>query len=80
LGAFGMITYADGTEPRVGDRVDDDGDLAVVEFVIDTASERAAWGVTESGLMLRSERYGLVFEPIGSCAWDAVVFLGRQGE
>jgi hypothetical protein len=49
-----------------------------VEAVIDSASDQAAWGLAQRGLMLQTEREGLVFEPAGSCGWDAVVFLSRK--
>lgn len=51
-----MISYADGTEARVGDLVDMDGQPAVVEAVIGRAEvERGVWGVTEPGLMFRTD-------------------------
>jgi hypothetical protein len=72
-----MIAYADGNETRVGDRVDFDGEPALVEDVIDSDSKRSDWGLEDFGLMLKTEHYGLVFKPVNSIAWDALVLLGR---
>jgi hypothetical protein len=72
-----MIVYADGTEARVGDRIDYDGEPSVVEAVLDSAEQCADWGLTERGLMFKNATFGLVFEPVTSSTWDAVVFLDR---
>jgi hypothetical protein len=72
-----VISYADGREARIGDRVDYDGEPAIVEDVIDSDSKRSDWGLDDFGLMLKTERYGLMFEPVRSIAWDALVLLGR---
>jgi hypothetical protein len=72
-----MIRYADGTDARVGDRVDYDGEPSTVEDVLDSAARCAEWGVAEQGLMFKNKKYGLVFEPANSLMWEAVVFLGR---
>jgi hypothetical protein len=71
-----MIAYADGTEARVGDRVDYDGEPSTVEAILDSAEQCAAWGLTERGLMLKNAAFGLVFEPVDSSTWETVVFLG----
>ena len=71
------MAYADGTAAHVGDRVDYDGTGGAVEAVIDSPADRATWGLTESGLLLRTEREGLVFHPAGLYGWDALVFLSR---
>ncbi len=72
-----MITYADGVEARTGDRVDLDGEPAVVEALIDSADQQAEWGLSERGLMFKCASMGLVFEAVDSSTWDAIVFVGR---
>jgi hypothetical protein len=72
-----MIAYADGTEAKVGDRVEYDGESSIVEAVIDSADQCAEWGFPQRGLMLKNATFGLVFEPVGAITWDAVEFLGR---
>ncbi len=73
-----MIAYGDGVEAREGDLVDSDGYLAVVEAVVDSESQRAEWGIVERGLMLETEAFGLMFEPVGSPSWDAIVLIRRR--
>ena len=73
-----MIQYADGTDARVGDRVDYDGEPSIVEAILDSAEECAAWGLTERGLMLKNAAFGLVFEPADKSTWESLVFLGRR--
>jgi hypothetical protein len=75
-----MIAYADGTEARVGDRVDYDGEPSTVEAILDTAEQCADWGLSERGLMFKNAAFGLVFEPVDSESWGATVFLGRGAE
>lgn len=58
------LCYPDGRVVRPGDRVRADEGPAVVEDVIDTEASFREWGVGEPGLMLRTERFGLVFEPL----------------
>jgi hypothetical protein len=72
-----MIAYADGTEARIGDRVDYDGEPSIVEAVLDSTEQCASWGLPERGLMFKNAAFGLVFEPVGSSTWESVVFLGR---
>jgi hypothetical protein len=73
-----MIAYLDGTEARVGDRVEYDGEPSIVEAVVDTPDECAAWGLTERGLMFKNATFGLVSEAVGSPTWESVVYLGRK--
>jgi hypothetical protein len=73
-----MIAYANGIEARVGDHVDYDGEPSIVEAVLDSAEQCAAWGLTERGLMFKNATFGLVFEPIQSATWESVVFLRRE--
>ena len=72
-----MIAYADGVEARKGDHVDSDGYLAVVEAIVDSESQRAEWGLAERGLMLKTEAFGLMFEPLGSSSWETIVLIRR---
>jgi hypothetical protein len=73
-----MVANVDGTEARVGHRVDYDGTPAAVAEVIDTPAQRAARGLADSGLLLQ-EREGRVFERSGSCGRAPAAFLGRAG-
>ena len=72
-----MIAYADGAEVLPGDRIELDGIPGVVEALIDSQSERARWGLDDRGVMFATASYGLMFEPVGSATWDAVVLLRR---
>ena len=72
-----MIIYADGTEAKIGDKLDADGEHAEVEAIIYTDQEQASWGVKEPGLMLKGKSFGLMFQPLNSIDWDAIVFLSR---
>ena len=72
-----MIMYADGTEARVGDDVDYDGESSIVYAVLDSAEECAEWGLTDRGLMFKNGAFGLVFEAVESSTWESVVFLRR---
>ena len=71
------VRYFCGTEAQVGDKVDFDGEPAVVESVIATSKDQAAWGLNDRGLMFQSDRLGLVFEAEHSASWPENVFLGR---
>ncbi len=72
-----MVTYADGTEARIGDQVDLDGDLATVVDVIDDADGYARSGINEDGLMFDVEPGGYVFQAADTISWDAILFLKR---
>ena len=74
------MRYADGTECRAGDHVDDDGYLSIVDAVIETDGDQAAWGTDRPGLMLRSDAFGLAFHPLDSVDWNAIIFLRRGQE
>ena len=71
------ICYATGETAHVGDRLDDDGLTATVEEVILSPDDAARWGLNKRGLMLKTEKAGLVFEPYPSDTWDSIIFLGR---
>jgi hypothetical protein len=64
----------------VGDRVDHDGTRSVVEDVIDTPERQRHWGVKEPGLMIASDKYGRIFQPVRSVDWDAVVLVSRRDD
>jgi hypothetical protein len=72
-----MITYDDGTEVQIGDQVDYDGEPSTVDAIIDTAEECEYWGLKETGIMFKNASFGLVFEPVESSTWNAIIFLGR---
>lgn len=71
------VKYSCGTEVRVGDSVDFDGDPGVVEDVLATGKEWDRWGLNERGVMFRTDGLGLVFEPESSICWPETVFLKR---
>lgn len=71
-----VICYPDGRVAEVGDRVLADGIDAVVEAVIDSEARVRALGTGEPGLMLRTARFGRVFEPLPL----DVEFVSRGGE
>lgn len=75
-----MIQYPDGDLSRRGDCIDYDGHPAVVEVVIDTEAMRREWGVKESGLMLKTEAFGLIFVPESVIDWESMRFVARGPE
>ncbi|MCC6360361.1 MAG: hypothetical protein IT450_16595 [Phycisphaerales bacterium] len=72
-----VIRYATGEAAMVGDHVINDVWKSVVEAVIASPEETEAWGLGEPGLMLRCKEAGLMFEPLNSGYWDAIVFERR---
>ncbi len=72
-----MIDYADGTEARIGDRVDFDRISAAVVHVIETVEDQKRWGLNEPGLMFNTKEMGWVFEPMDTSCWDSILFLSR---
>jgi hypothetical protein len=73
-----MIAYADGTEARLGDSVNYDGEPSTVEAILDSSDHCATWGLAERGMMFKNATFGLVFEPVDSSAWERIEFLGRH--
>lgn len=71
------ICYATGETAMVGDHVINDVWKSVVEAVIASPDDLARWGLDEPGLMLKCKEAGLVFEPVDSDSWEAIVFEGR---
>lgn len=72
-----MINYADGSLAQAGDRVDYDGELSIVDEVVDSPETYARWGLSSPGLMLRNTSFGLLFVPANAVGWDALVLVGR---
>jgi hypothetical protein len=74
------MNYPDGTQARVGDSVllDHGNNPGVVYDVIDTAERRQHWGVEESGLMIESPTYGLLFTSVDGLVDDEIAFVSRQ--
>jgi hypothetical protein len=73
-----MISYANGPESRIGDHIDYEGVPGIIEDIIDTEDKFKKWGVKESGLMIKSEAYGLMFHTLTSIDWDSIVFVKRN--
>jgi hypothetical protein len=73
-----MIMFADGVEVHVGDRITLEGEPSVVEVIIDTEDEKAAWGLQEIGLMVTNESMGRVFQSVNAVDWNAVEFIARR--
>jgi hypothetical protein len=74
-----MISYNDGREMRVGDRVriEHGRTPAIVTDLIKLAEHRAQWNVTEPGVMLTSPPFGLVFIPLSTFADDPILFVAH---
>lgn len=58
-----LIIYADGEHAKKGDRIlIDNGEReGHVTVLIDDETQMEQWGLTELGLMIRSDLYGLLF-------------------
>jgi hypothetical protein len=82
------IRYASGEVARVGDRVEDDGQDAVVEDVYTRPEVAELMGedgvvrkvVREPGLSLLWDLGLPVFRPVTSAMWRWIKFKGRAGE
>ena len=76
-----MITYPDGMEVRVGDRLklSHDKDTGVVVAVVDSLEKAMALGLPpEKGLMIESVALGLAFFPARSALDEADIrFVSR---
>lgn len=73
----GPIHYAGGEESRPGDRVEFEGETAVVEEVIATPAQIASWDLDGRGVMLAGSSHGRLFQPEDDPAWSALVLLAR---
>ncbi|QNN24180.1 hypothetical protein HED60_18525 [Planctomycetales bacterium ZRK34] len=74
-----MITYPNGDDVRVGDRVDYDGVPAIVKYIVDDQISQEHWGVEQDGVMFDTEDMGLVFHPINDLCWDCTIVLIMRG-
>ena len=66
--------------PHIGDIVkfiEDDSNM-VVENVIDTQEKRKKCGLEENGIMMRGEKYGLIFNQLKKNS--EIVFIQRKKE
>lgn len=73
------MQYDDGQEILSGDEVDLDGDLAIVETVLDTSERLEAYGMPTDcpGVLFECKRMGAVFEPHAGISWNAIRLLRR---
>jgi hypothetical protein len=74
-----MITYADGTEMKVGDSVliEHGKTPAVITLIIESTDDQKECNVKEPGAMLQSLPFGLVFLPASLFSTDPIVFVSR---
>jgi hypothetical protein len=74
-----MITYADGTEMKIGDSVliEKGKTPAIVTLIIESDDEQKECNVKEAGIMLQSTAFGLVFLPSSVLSADPIVFVAR---
>ena len=78
-----MILYPNGIEAKVHDRVAiaHGACRAVGHAVIDTPEQQRSWGLEEeTGLMLESLQYGLVFQPTDTLVADEIEFVSRASD
>jgi len=63
--------------PEPGDHVRyvDHPENLIVENVIDSPENKNEWGLTEFGVMMRGEKYGLVFDPLDN---PEIEFISRK--
>ena len=73
-----LLYFGTNIDPQLGDVVKYFGDDSnmVVEDIIDSSEKRKEWGVEENGIMLKSKKYGLVFEQLGENS--DVEFIARK--
>ena len=74
------MQYATGDNVSIGDRVSCDGEPALVEDVIESGDEMVRWGLSEQGVMLRSQKLGLFFQAQSQTAWHEVVVQQKAPE
>jgi hypothetical protein len=74
-----MITYADGTEMKIGDSVliEHDKTPAVITLIIESADDQKECNVKEPGVMLQSPSIGLAFLPVALFSTDPIAFVSR---
>lgn len=79
LTRLAMIRYPDGTEVKLGDRVEYDGLTAFVEVIIDSKTDMSDWGVESRGIMLtESTKYGRVFQSLEDPEWETIVVFQER--
>lgn len=73
------MQYDDGNEILSGDKVDLDGEAAIVETVLETPEALAALGLPTDcpGVLFEGVRTGAVFEPRDGISWNAILLLRR---
>lgn len=74
-----MITYPDGSEAQVGDRLNLSRgvDTGVVIDVVDSLEKADTWGTDETGLMIESVATGLTFYPARSLHEGEIRLVSR---
>ena len=75
-----MISYADGTNMKMGDSVliEHGRTPGTIFELISSAEEMRQWNVEESGVMIKSAPFGLVFFPVSLLDDDRVIFVSRD--
>lgn len=71
------ILYADGTEVRIGDEVDFDGEPGTVIELLASREEVAAAGMLEPGVGFKTDRLGEVWQSPRDRGWDGIKLLKR---
>jgi hypothetical protein len=74
------IKYPDGNAAETGDciRMDNGQREGRVTTVLDSTDTLKQWGVTERGLMVKNDYYGLVFLSERHLAGDEIVLISRS--
>ena len=69
------MKYSSGEEILVGDEVliENRKTLGVIETIVETHEEMKEWNVEESGVLIKSAPFGLVFWPLTNTD-DPVIF------
>lgn len=73
------MNYLSGEEIRIGDKVliEHGRTAGVIRQLISSVEDQLHWNLSERGVMINAEPFGLVFWPIDSRN-DAVVFVERK--
>jgi hypothetical protein len=72
-----VILYADGTDARLGDAVDFDGEPATVIELLQITDEIAAAGFREQAVGFKTSRLGGVWQSPCDRGWDGIKLLER---
>jgi hypothetical protein len=75
-----MISYADGTDMKVGDSVliEEGQTPGIIHDLIESAKDMRNWNVNEAGAMIESAPFGLVFLPVSTLGDDPIIFVSRK--